>query len=110
YQSSSGLSTGDSGYRDYGLLRTFPTANGAQYLFLAGMRDEGLVNLAEALTITPQLPALESLAVGADGEAAFEALYEVRGFNHTNFETTLVYASALDTRLVWQNRLLGTGL
>lgn len=110
YQSSSGLTTGDSGYRDYGLLRTFPTTNGAQYLFLAGMRDEGLVNLAESLTRTPQLPALEAFAVGADGEAAFEALYEVRGFNHTNFETTLVYASALDTRLVWQNRLLGTGL
>src|SRR5690606_433712 len=107
YQSSSGLSTGDSGYRDYGLLRTFPTTNGAQYLFLAGMRDEGLVNLAESLTKTPQLPALEALAVGADGEAAFEALYEVRGFNHTNFEATLVYASALDTRVVWQNRLLG---
>jgi len=108
YMSSSGLSTGDTSYRDYGLLSTFPAPGGTQYLFLAGLRDEGLVNLAEAISARTNLLELEGLfGLAAGSEAAFEALYEVLGFNSTNFEAKLVYSKPLDTKVLWENRLLG---
>jgi hypothetical protein len=108
YLSSSGLSTGDASYRDYGLLSTFPAPGGTQYLFLAGLRDEGLTNLAAAISAMPNLQELEQLfGVSTEAETAFEALFEVLGFNSTNFEARLVYSNALDTRVLWQNRLLG---
>lgn len=108
YQSSSGLSTGGSGYRDYGLLTTFPSPGGAQYVFLAGMRDEGLVNLADIATDPGAMQELGGLVPAGSRDTALEALYEVRGFGRTNFEAGRVYGMALDTRVVWQNRLLGT--
>jgi hypothetical protein len=108
YQSSSGLSTGSSGYRDYGLLSTFPSPGGAQYVFLAGMRDEGLVNLADIVTDLDAMQELGALVPAGSRDTALEALYEVRGFGRTNFEAGRVYGMALDTRVVWQNRLLGT--
>jgi hypothetical protein len=109
FTSSSGLSTGPSGYRDYGLLSSFPAPSGKRLLFLAGMRDEGLGNLAEAVTALSSLQELQDVLVregGADALAAFEALYEVRGFSNTNFDASLVYSAGLDTRVLWENRLL----
>ncbi len=111
FTSSSGLSTGDDSYRDFGLVSSFPAPSGAQFLFLAGMRDEGLSNLAEEVTMLPALAELQqTLAVDgqAGQEVAFEALYEVLGFSNTNFDANLVYSAALDTDVLWQNRLLGS--
>jgi len=111
FTSSSGLSTGDDSYRDFGLLSSFPAPSGARFLFLAGMRDEGLSNLAEEVTMLPALAELEQ-ALTQDGRLpdglAFEALYEVLGFSNTNFDASLVYSAALDTQVLWQNRLLGS--
>ncbi|MGA0806096.1 MAG: hypothetical protein ACO3PV_06240, partial [Pseudohongiellaceae bacterium] len=109
FTSSSGLSTGDDGYRDFGLLSTFPAPFGTQLLFIAGMRDEGLGNLAEEVTMLPALAELEQAlaAKQTSGSAAFEALYEVLGFSKTNFDARLAYLAPLDTQVLWQNRLLG---
>lgn len=113
FTSSSGLSTGDAGYRDYGLLSSFPAPSGTQLLFIAGMRDEGLSSLAGAVTLLPTLAELQqavaakaAAAAGAADLPAFEALYEVRGFSKTNFDASLVYSAALDTQVLWENRLL----
>ena len=46
--------------------------------------------------------------MGAD--KAYEALYEVLGYDGTNFDARLVYSQALDTRVVWETRLMGGGL
>lgn len=108
FTSSSGLSTGEDSYRDYGLVSTFPAPAGTQLLFLAGMRDEGLDNLALEVTMLPALTELEAAVPTPEGQAAaFEALYEVRGFSNTNFDASLVYSAALDTDVLWQTRLLG---
>jgi hypothetical protein len=110
FTSSSGLSTGEDSYRDFGMLSTFAAPSGTQFLFLAGMRDEGLANLAEEVATLPALAELEQalateqLAKGA----SFEALYEVLGFSNTNFDANLAYLAPLDTQVLWQNRLLGT--
>lgn len=109
YTSSSGLSTGADSFRDYGLLSTFPSPSGTQYLFIAGMRDEGLINLAEEITMLPSLHELQQAlpAKPTNSDTAFEALYEVLGFNNTNFDAKLVYSSQLDTKVLWETRLIG---
>ena len=38
--------------------------------------------------------------------AAFEALYEVFGFDKTNFGGELVYSRKLDTKVIWETRLI----
>lgn len=109
FTSSSGLSTGDDSYRDYGLVSTFPAPSGTQLLFIAGMRDEGLDNLAQEVTMLPALAQLEAAVVPVtEAPAAFEALYEVLGFSNTNFDARLVYSAPLDTQVLWQARLLGS--
>jgi len=37
---------------------------------------------------------------------SFEALYEVMGFDRTNFGGQLVYSRPLDTRVIWETRLI----
>lgn len=109
YTSSSGLSVGENSYRDYGMLSTFPAPGGNQFVLLAGMRDEGLINLAEEVTDVAKLDALgQKLGEAADNtQPAFEALYEVRGYDNTNFDASLVYSQKLDTKVVWETRLIG---
>jgi hypothetical protein len=111
YSSSSGLAVGETSYRDYGLLSTFPAPAGNQFVIIAGMRDEGLINLSEevaTLTTLRQLEeALPQPADGHKGVSAFEALYEVLGFDNTNFDAKLVYKQPLDTQVLWESRLIG---
>jgi hypothetical protein len=108
YTSSSGLSTGENAYRDYGMLSTFPGRSGNQFVLIAGMRDEGLINLSEEVTDLDSLRMLEeTVAAGeSSGDSAFEALYEVLGYDNTNFDASLVYSHALDTDIVWETRLV----
>jgi hypothetical protein len=110
FRSSSGLSVGENAYRDYGMLSTFPAPGGNQFVLLAGMRDEGLVNLSEEVASLASLQRLED-AVAAGGDVvtdgtAFEALYEVLGYDNTNFDARLVYSRGLDTKIVWETRLV----
>ncbi|HEY0963757.1 MAG TPA: hypothetical protein VGE69_15515 [Pseudomonadales bacterium] len=110
FRSSSGLTVGENAYRDYGMLSTFPAPGGNQFVMLAGMRDEGLVNLSEEVADIESLQGLEA-ALAASGEepadgAAFEALYEVLGYDNTNFDARLVYSRGLDTKVVWETRLV----
>ena len=106
YTSSSGLSVGENSYSDYGMLSSFPSPAGSHYVIVAGMRDEGLINLAEEISNPASLHSLET-ALPAGGGAAFEALYEVRGFDNTNFDAHLVYSALLDTQVLWESRLIG---
>lgn len=107
YNSSSGLSVGDASYRDYGMLSSFPAPGGTRFVLLAGMRDEGLINLAEEVTDFSSLNELAE-SVRKQGKVdAFEALYEVLGYDNTNFDARLVYSNPLDTNVVWETRLPG---
>jgi hypothetical protein len=109
YTSSSGLSVGEASYRDYGMLSSFPAPGGTHYVLLAGMRDEGLINLAEEVTDLPSLKSLEESVASEqpDSVDAFEALYEVLGYDNTNFDANLVYSQPLNTETLWETRLIG---
>ncbi|MDR0779796.1 MAG: hypothetical protein LBF16_03750 [Pseudomonadales bacterium] len=109
YDSSSGLSIGETSYRDYGMLSTFPAPAGNQFVIIAGMRDEGLLNLSEEVTSLSSLRTLEAAvpAVQDAKNSAFEALYEVLGYDGTNFDAKLVYKQPLDTQVLWESRLIG---
>ena len=104
YTGSSGLS-GDESFQDYGLVSTFPAPNGNHFLLVAGMRDEGLINVSEQVT-DPRV--LTSLAEGlqADAPLSIEALFEVFGFDNSNFGGELVYSQPLDTEVIWETRLI----
>jgi len=102
YVGSSGLSGTDS-FQDYGMVSTFQAPNGNQFLLVAGMRDEGLLNVTDQLTSRTALETLHaSLSAGEQGE--FEALYEVFGFDKTNFGGELVYSKSLDAQVIWDAR------
>lgn len=101
---SSGLSGVDR-FQDYGMVSTFPAPNGNQFLLVAGMRDEGLVNIARVIT-TPDALAELSDELSPAGANSFEALYEVLGYDKTNFGGELVYTRPLDTKVIWETRLI----
>ena len=103
YIGSSGLS-GEESFQDYGMVSTFPAPNGNQFLLIAGMRDEGLINVSRQITDRSSLATL--LEEVGQQPASFEALYEVQGFDHTNFGGELVYTRPLDTDVIWETRLI----
>jgi len=107
YNSSSALAVGENSYRDFGMLSTFPAPGDTQYVLLASTRDEGLVNLAAEVADINELMSLEETVGGGN---AYEALYEVLGYDNTNFDARLVYSQTLDTKVVWESRLMGGGL
>ena len=104
YIGSSGLS-GDENFQDYGMVSTFPAPNGNHFLLIAGMRDEGLVNIAQQMT-SPESLAILMDTFGGETPVSFEALYEVFGFDNTNFGGELVYSRSLDTQVIWEARLI----
>lgn len=104
YIGSSGLS-GEDSFQDYGLISTFPAPNGNHFLLVAGMRDEGLENVSRQATDAAALAQLAG-ELGAGDPASFEALYEVFGFDNTNFGGELVHVRALDTKVIWETRLI----
>lgn len=107
YLSSSGMSIGENNFRDYGMISTFPSLNGNQFIMIAGMRDAGLMYISQTVSKLSDLTELgQGLGLEDSEVLAFEALYEVRGFNRTNFDGNLVYSNILDTTVIWETRLL----
>lgn len=104
YIGSSALS-GEESFQDYGLVTTFPAPSGNHFLLVAGMRDEGLINIARQVTSPDALARLAD-ELDVDDAASFEALYEVLGFDKTNFGGELVYSRPLDTKVIWETRLI----
>lgn len=102
YVSSSGLSGADS-YKDYSMLATFPSPNGHQITMIAGMRDESLINIAQQVGTESVLADIQDSLSPSRSENSFEALFEVVGFDNTNFNSELVYIQPRDPEAV--NRL-----
>ena len=82
-------------YRDYGYFSTFRGPGGNRIVIIAGTRDVGLMQTAEAVTRSEPLKDARRRAGGAD---AFEALYEVNGIDRLNMSGKLIVASPLDAR------------
>ena len=94
-------------YQDYGLISTFPGPDGNQFLIVAGTRDSGVMHTAQALSAPADIATLEqALALGSEsGPPAFEALYEVTGFDRMNLDAMVVYLSSLDYGQIWGGEL-----
>jgi hypothetical protein len=83
-------------YRDYGLFATFPGPGGHQLMVVAGTRDAGLMQAAQAVSTPRHVTALERAvpAPAAGSPPAFEVLYEVSGLERTNLDAVIVYSGA----------------
>ncbi len=101
YISNSGLSGADA-YKDYSLLASLPSPNGHQISMIAGMRDESLINIAQQVSESTNSQRFsQSLAQVTDDESVhFEALFEVFGFDNTNFNSRLIYIHKRDPQAV----------
>jgi hypothetical protein len=96
FVSEAGMPNGQRSYRDYGLFSTMPAPGGHQFVFLAGTRDEGLMQTASAVTDESVVRASID-AISTDGvvPSAFELLYEVAGLGRTNLDAQIVHAAPL---------------
>lgn len=106
YASGAGIPE-ESNYQDYGLVSTFPGPDGNRFLIIAGTRDSGVMHTAEAITTRTDIDVLErALALdNQDEDMAFEALYEVTGFDRMNLDAMLIYSSHLQYREIWGGEL-----
>jgi hypothetical protein len=98
YVSDVGSEQGRLKYRDYGYVSTFPGPSGNQFVIIAGTRDIAVMRTAEISTDSNTLRELHSLRP----ENAYEALYEVYGFERTDIDAKLVLTAPLDTKSIWR--------
>jgi hypothetical protein len=82
-----GPSQGDAQRRDYGYVTAFKGPAGNRIVVIAGDRDTGLAQAAEALSSPDALKALAKSAGSADG---FEALFEAEGIGRSSLGGRLV--------------------
>ena len=85
-----GPSQGDTSRRDYGYVAAFRGPAGNRIVVIAGARDTGLQQAAEAMA-NPQ--ALKTLRKATGRKDDFEALYEVNGIGRSGLGSRLVLAS-----------------
>jgi hypothetical protein len=95
--SEAGLPSGASSYTDYGLYSALPAPGGKRFVFIAGTRDEGLMQTARAVSEWPLVQqSLDAVITADEVPAAYELLYEVAGLGRTNLDATIVHAAELD--------------
>jgi hypothetical protein len=105
YVSEAGLPDGPvQDYLDYAFFSTFPGPSGNRILVVAGMRDEGLMEMASILAAREPIDDLAAAVGAADEWHAFEALYRVRGMNRMNIAAERVFAATIDSRHIWIER------
>lgn len=107
YNSDAGLPSGTQPFRDFGFFSTFPGTAGNQIVIVAGTRDAGLMHTAQAVADGASLATLAQdlhTHAGADS-SAFEALYEVFGFERLNFDASLLQTRPLDPARIWGGEL-----
>jgi hypothetical protein len=85
-----GPSQGDVTRRDYGYVTAFKGPSGNRIVVIAGDRDTGLMQAAEALA-NPD--ALKMLVRSAGGAGSFEALYEAQGIGRSSLGGRLILAA-----------------
>jgi len=99
YQSQEGGPVdGQANQRDLGYFATFRGPTGSRIVVVAGARDVGLTQAAEALTRPDTLKALRTAANGGE---AYEGLFEAEGLGRASLGGHLVLASPLDTARIW---------
>lgn len=98
YASQEGGPANPGQQSDLGYISAFRGPGGNRIVVLAGARDMGLAQISEEATNPVALAAIRK-AVG--GSEAFEALYEVQGFQRSNVGGNLSVAAPLRTDRIW---------
>lgn len=93
------LADGRIARRDYGYIARLPGPSGNHILFVSGMRDPAVLQMAELVRNVGRLAALHKRLNGHD--QAFEALFRVRTLGSTNLGSQLVIARPLDVTGIW---------
>ncbi|MCR5879349.1 helix-turn-helix domain-containing protein [Phenylobacterium sp. J367] len=91
-----GPARGPETQRDYGYLASFAGPEGSRVVVIAGMRDVGLMQAAEAAVRPDVLK-----AIGGTGAGGVEALFEANGVRRASIAGRLVLSSPLDARRIW---------
>jgi hypothetical protein len=79
-------------YRDYAYVAQLQGPGGHRHLIIAGTRDTGLMQAAEAAVDASQLRQIDASITGGE---SFEVLYEVQGLNGLNVASRLIEASVI---------------
>jgi hypothetical protein len=95
-----GPTQADASRRDYGYVTAFRGPSGNRIVVIAGDRDTGLMQAAEALA-SPE--ALKALAKTAGGDS-FEALYEAQGIGRSSLGGRLVLAAPRSAVNPWTSQ------
>lgn len=105
YTSSAGLPTHDQRFTDFGWFISLPSTRSTRLIMVAGMRDEGLVEMGRTLTDAGDLAVLDQALAASEQEpsAAYEALFRVVGLNRMSFDAELEYAGYLDADVLWRS-------
>lgn len=105
YTSDAGLPEEGEPFKDYALFTTFPASSSTQAVLISGMRDAGLMHMAQALSDSSVLNEMVASIDYDTDEAvsAFETLFEVYGVDRLNFDASLVYSRQLDARRIWRS-------
>ena len=96
-----GPSQGEANRRDYGYVAAFRGPSGNRIVVIAGARDTGLQEAAEALANPDALKALAASDGGADN---FEALYEAEGIGRSSLGRRLVVAGPRNRINPWTSQ------
>jgi hypothetical protein len=99
YTSTAGADSTEMRYTDYGYFSTFPGPGGGnRIVVIAGTRDMGVMQMAEAITQPTELDAIAHAAGSASG---YESLYEVYGVGKANVKAKQLFVSELKTARIW---------
>jgi hypothetical protein len=88
----------DANRRDYGYVAAFRGPSGNRIVIIAGARDTGLQEAAEALANPAELKALRQAVGGAD---SFEALYETEAIGRSTLGGKRLIAGPRTTTNPW---------
>ncbi|MGH6967402.1 MAG: hypothetical protein ACREE0_23195 [Phenylobacterium sp.] len=95
-----GPSKGEASHRDYGYVAAFKGPQGNRIVIIAGVRDTGLMQAAEAMASPQALKALMKTAGKVD---SFEALYEAQGIQRSSLSGRLVVAAPRSATNPWSS-------
>lgn len=90
YASEAGQAADDMIHLDYGYVSSFIMANGNRILVIAGTRDVGVLQTAEALTDPSSIRALSQ---SVDGSDSLEGVYEVEALGQANLMGRLILSA-----------------
>jgi hypothetical protein len=91
---------GDSSYRDYGYFSSFDGPADNRVVIIAGTRDAGVQQVAEAVSRRDSLNELTTKAKAAKA-TSFESLYEVYGVGQASIKAKLLFVNEMRNVSVW---------